>query len=96
MIVMLCNWYIICKDVYVYGCVSVGLSVFYVLFGFFVIFCWLVIKVKRLFGVKKKLRYKCNIMYICRFYVSDVLFVFYDLFVRKNFKVIGINWKYEF
>lgn len=24
------------------------------------------------------------------------LFVFYDLFVRKNFKVIGINWKYEF
>lgn len=26
MIVMLCNWYIICKDVYVYGCVSVGLS----------------------------------------------------------------------
>lgn len=71
------------------------ISVFYVLFGFFVIFCWLVIKVKRLFGVKKKLRYKCNIMYIDFMWVM-YLFVFYDLFVRKNFKVKGINWKYEF
>lgn len=76
------------------GFESMYISAFYALFGFPVILCWLVTKVKRLPGVKKKLRYKRNIMYTDFTWVMH-LFVSYDPFARKNFKVIGINRKYE-